>query len=212
MKKKLVNFLVAFLCMMAVTVIGATATEVNSNSTHSTASGDQLAQRPRRTGNAWQRVYEVLPELPRENEYTNVESGEIDPDNTLIGRLIRYHLYVKGRPYQYRLDWKLTLADYLGENELMNEAVYPGYDTLDTNPMEGDRAAIQSLTPQQRDDLVHVLVSIFYPNYLTLLQEQANRESSAPTASEPTDANAPPRRGTTVPQLPQAGDAELLLP
>ncbi|WP_035494072.1 hypothetical protein [Baaleninema simplex] len=207
---KIANFFVVFLCVMAITVIGATATEVNSNDT---ASSYQLAQRPRGTSDAWQRVYEILPEIPRENQYTHVETGDIETDNTLIGRLIRYHLYVKGRPYQYRLDWKLTLADYLGENEIMNEGVYPGYDTLETNPLLGDREAIQSLTPQQRDDLVHVLVSIFYPTYLTLLEEQANLEGDpAASASEPTDLDTPPRRGSDVPQLPRSGDAELLLP
>lgn len=114
--------------------------------------------RPR---DVWQQVYQQLPDLPLENKYVNKETGKVDPENTLVSRLVRYHVYVKGRPPNYRLDWKLTLADYLGENELMGETVYPGYDTLRSNPIEGDRAVINRLNRKQRDALVQTLVNVF---------------------------------------------------
>jgi hypothetical protein len=109
------------------------------------------------------RVYQQLPNLPRENQYISKETGKVAENNTLVNRLIRYHLYLKGRPANYRLDWKLTLADYLGANEVIYDSSYPGNDTLRQNPLEGDRAAIKRLSRQQRDALVQVLVNIFSP-------------------------------------------------
>lgn len=115
----------------------------------------------------WRQVYEQLPDLPLENQYIDKETGKVNADSTLVNRLIGYHVYVKGRAPNYRLDWKLTLADYLGANELMLEEVYPGYKTFRENPIVGDRAAIERLSRQQRDALVQTLVSIFDPNYQT---------------------------------------------
>ena len=112
-------------------------------------------------GDVWQRVYEKLPSLPRENQYINKQTGKVASENTLVSRLIRYHVYVKGRSPNYRLDWKLTLADYLGANEIMEESRYPGYDTLRSNPVEGDRAAINRLNRAERDALVQTLVNVF---------------------------------------------------
>lgn len=119
-----------------------------------------LAQRIRIEG-AWRKVYAKLPDLPLENQYVSRESGKVDPDNTLVSRLIRYHVYVKGRPPFYRLDWKMTLADYLGVNGAMDEAIYPSSDTLRKNPTEGDVAAINRLNRVQRDALVQALVDAF---------------------------------------------------
>lgn len=109
---------------------------------------------------AWQQVYQQLPELPREDQYVSRQTGKVDPNNTLIRRLISYHVYTKGRPPNFRLDWKLTLADYLGVNEVIEESRYPGSDTLRQNPLAGDRAAIQRLNRQQRDALVQTLVNV----------------------------------------------------
>lgn len=118
-----------------------------------------------RISDVWQQVYQQLPYLPQENQYVNKQTRQVDSDNNLVNRLVRYHVYVKGRPPNYRLDWKLTLADYLDTNELMEEKRYPGYDTLRQNPIEGDRAAIKRLNRKQRDALVQALVNIFNPNY-----------------------------------------------
>lgn len=112
----------------------------------------------------WQQVYQQLPDLPKENQYVSKITGKVATNNTLVSRLVRYHVYIKGRPPVYRLDWKLTLADYLDANEVMEESQYPGSDTLRTNPIEGDRAAINRLDRKQRAALVQTLVDIFNSN------------------------------------------------
>lgn len=207
MRQRLVRFLMISLSLMALTVISANASPKPSGDRPSDTA--VIAQRPRGTRNAWRRVYELMPELPLENQYVNLETGEPDADNTLISRLIRYHVFVRGRPFLYRLDWKLTLADYLGANELMSEGVYPSQDDLETNPMRGDREAIASLTRQQRDDLVHVLTSLFNPNYLSRLEQQGNTTTAVEPDSVESETGDRPRN---LPRLPQSGDAELLLP
>ena len=154
---------------------------------------------------SWRQVYERLPDFPKENQYVSKETGKVNPDDTLVARLIRYHVNVKSRPANYRFDWKLTLADYLGANESLPETTYPSGNTLQTNPMEGDRAAIQKLNRSQRDALVTVLVSIFARNRL---ETQASpQQPSASPSPQPT-----PTPRTTTPSLPKPGDAQLLLP
>ncbi|WP_414530664.1 hypothetical protein [Nodularia chucula] len=142
-------------------------------------------------GNVWQQVYQQLPDLPQENQYISSSTGKIAADNTLVSRLITYHIYRKGRAPNYRLDWKLTLADYLDANEIMYHNSYPGHDTLRQNPLDGDRTVIANLTREQRNALVQVLTDIFNPT-------PQNTQT--------------PRRDTTpsTPQLPQRGGAELL--
>lgn len=111
----------------------------------------------------WKLVYQQLPDLPLENQYVNRKTNRVDTDNTLIGRLIRYHLYIKGRSPIYRFDWKMTLADYFGINEVIPDSTYPGATTLKQNPIEGDRAALDRLNRAQREALVQVLVDVFTP-------------------------------------------------
>ena len=93
-----------------------------------------IAQPPQtrvvRIRDVWQQVYQQMPDLPKENNYVSLENGEVAAEDTLIGRLIRYHVYVKGRSPLSRFDWKLTLADYLGVNEAMLESQYPGAGSL----------------------------------------------------------------------------------
>ncbi len=148
-------------------------------------------------------VYQRLPDLPQENQYINRETEEVDADNTLVSRLVRYHQYVKGRFTRFRLDWKLTLADYLGANESIKESRYPGYSILQTNPMKADLKAIGSLTRRQRNELVDVLVSIYNP-------EAENASESNPSPQTTPEPSGPPPRST--PSLPKPGDAELLMP
>ena len=119
-----------------------------------------LAQRGTASG-VWRQVYQKLPDFPKENNYVAKRSRKVSENNTLVRRMIQYHLYQKGRAPNYRLDWKLTLADYLGANEIMYDSQYPGHDTLRKNPLDGDRAAISRLTRSQRNALVQVLVNIF---------------------------------------------------
>ncbi|MEH1932933.1 MAG: hypothetical protein V7L14_04245 [Nostoc sp.] len=142
----------------------------------------------------WQLVYQQLPDFPRENQYISKENGKVAENNTLVNRLIRYHIYTKGRAPIYRLDWKLTLADYLGANEIMYDTSYPGNDSLRENPMEGDRKAIKSLTRSQRDALVQVLVNIFNPTSQNTLPPSPNTTPS-PTTSTPPQPPQPPQRG-----------------
>jgi hypothetical protein len=137
----------------------------------------------------WQQVYQQLPDFPKENKYISKDTGKVAEENTLASRLIRYHIYVKERTPIYRLDWKLTLADYLGVNEIMYDATYPGNDTLRENPIEGDRTAISRLNRRQREAVVQVLTNIFNPNSPTPLTPNPN---------------------TSTPKPPQTGGAELL--
>jgi hypothetical protein len=133
-------------------------------------------------GEVWQLVYQQLPDFPKENQYVSKETGKVAGNNTLATRLIRYHIYVKERAPSYRLDWKLTLADYLDANEIMYENTYPGNDTLRQNPLDGDRAAISRLTRTQRNALVQVLANIFNPNTPTKPTSRPNtKPKTAPT-------------------------------
>ena len=153
-----------------------------------------------RAQDAWKFVYEKLPDLPIENNYISKETGKVDPNNTLVGRLIRYHVFVKGRPPNYRFDWKLSLADYLGATpDYLVESVYPGKDVLRSNPMEQDRAAIQRLNRTQRDALVQALVDVF--------TENSGRGPTPAAGEKPQGRSNSPE----IPQ-PQPGDAKLLAP
>lgn len=140
-----------------------------------------------------QRVYQKLPDLPLENQYIDRETGKVDPNNTLMSRLVRYHIYVKGRPAIYRLDWKLTLADYLGANDLMLESRYPGSDSLRKNPIDGDRAAINRLNRAQRDALVQVLVSIFNPDYSATSVTAPSAKTQPQATPRPSGKSIPPQ-------------------
>jgi hypothetical protein len=152
-------------------------------------------------GDAWRKVYELLPNFPKENQYINRETGKVEENSTLASRLIRYHVFVKSRPPGYRMDWKLTIADYLGVNQYLVESQYPGATTLRQNPMESDRATISKLTRKQRNELVDVLASIFNPN---------STEVPSPKPSAAPPSPIPPTPNQTKPKLPQPGDAQLL--
>ena len=147
-------------------------------------------------------VYQAIPGLPLENQYISVKTGKIAADNTLFSRLIRYHQYIKNRPLIYRLDWQLTFADYLQVNETMFAVRYPGNQTLTINPLDNDRKAIANLTRSQRNQIIDTLLAIYNPN----------SESSAPTQPSVTPKPPTPENRDDRLQLPQPGDAELLLP
>jgi hypothetical protein len=147
---------------------------------------------------AWQQVYQQLPDFPRENQYVSKESGKVVENNTLVSRMILYHSYVKGRAPNYRLDWKLTLADYLGVNEVMYDTTYPGNDVLRKNPFDGDRAVIARLNRRQRDALVQALVNTFS-------SQSQKIPTSVPNTSPPSGETTPNPR-----QTPQPGGAQLL--
>ena len=121
-----------------------------------------MAQQRITVGDAWRQVYQQLPNFPKENNYTSKEGGKAE-NNTLVGRIIQYHAYIKGRAPNYRLDWKITLADYLDVNEVIYDTNYPGHELLKKNPLDGDKAAIAKLSRSQRNELVQTLVNVFSP-------------------------------------------------
>lgn len=129
-------------------------------------------------------VYEQLPDFPLENQYISSESGEAAIENTLVSRIIRYHLYSQERPTNFRLDWKLTMADYLGAFERITPDQYPDYG-LRENPMAGDIAVVQSLTPAMRDRLVNTLYETFTPDSATAESTTSEPAISEPAAVEP---------------------------
>ncbi|MDV2999318.1 MAG: hypothetical protein N5P05_000924 [Chroococcopsis gigantea SAG 12.99] len=148
-------------------------------------------------------VYQRLGYLPKENGYISKETGAIASNNTLVSRFIRYHEDIKKRPNLYRLDWKLTLADYLGANENIKEERYPGSATLTVNPMEADRKLISGLNRRQRDQLISAIISIYNPPpKLITAPSPVPQASPSPTPFAP--VNNPP--------LSKPGDAQLLLP
>jgi hypothetical protein len=153
-------------------------------------------------------IYTQIPGIPLENQYLRVDNGIVDPDHTLLSRLIRYHRDVTKRPTRYRLDWKLTLADYLGVNEVMKPETYPGHSTLKSNPLEKDLQAIRSLNRKQRAALVDLLVQFFRP--------AVDPAQKAPSPATPLPSVTPTPDPTVVdptkPLLSKPGDAQLLLP
>lgn len=186
-------------CIAGLIVLG---TGLNPNyNFKATLSGQPSFAQTARPQELWQRVYQKLPNLPLENKYISKETGKVDVNSTLITRLLQYHLYVKGRAPGYRLDWKLTLADYLGANELIEEAAYPGNATLRTNPLERDRAVITRLNRKQRNDLVQTLVSLFNQN--------TQSSSANGTSPEVNSANNPASQSNSPPP-PRPGDAQRL--
>lgn len=154
-----------------------------------------VAQRIR-PDDVWRSVYQQLPDLPLENQYV-AKTGKVAEGNTLVSRLVRYHIYVKGRPVGFRFDWKLTLADYLGVNEFIDEVDYPSADTLKQNPLEGDQAAIAQLSLDQRTALVQTLVNLFNPGSARAIPMPKSRpaprpgsqQSPAPVPSQPGGAD-----------------------
>ncbi|MGD1865769.1 MAG: hypothetical protein ACFB0D_14555 [Phormidesmis sp.] len=105
-------------------------------------------------------IYQQLPDFPLENQYISSETGSVDPDNTLVSRFVRYHVYIQNRPTNFRLDWKLTLADYLGAFERMSSERYADYG-LRENPLNNDIAVIEALSPEQRNTFVNTLYETF---------------------------------------------------
>ncbi len=158
-----------------------------------------LAQSLRPEGAAYI-IYQRLPFIALENQYRRNDTGEIDKDHTLISRLIRYNEDTKRRS-SYRIDWQLTIADYLGANESIDADRYPGSTTLQINPTKGDIAAIGKLTLAQRRSLIALLTELYAP-------PQETRPSLKPIAPVPSQREATPPR----PGLAKPGDANLLLP
>ena len=105
-------------------------------------------------------IYEQMPDLPLENQYVSSETGRVAADNTLVSRIIRYHLYNKERPTSFRFDWKLTMADYLGAFDRISANNYADYG-LRENPAMADVEVVRLLSREERDRLVNALYTAF---------------------------------------------------
>ncbi|WP_414370194.1 hypothetical protein [Synechococcus sp. H60.4] len=156
---------------------------------------------------AARQVYAALPDLPLENGYTPVnpnDGGPAPEEDTLVRRMMVYHLQVVGRSPTDRFDWQLTLADYLDANEPIVAQRYPGAERLTVNPYAQDKAAVQALTRQQRQALLRAILLAFggdpdpKPLYI-------------PTALNPVPAPPTPEPLQRLP-IPGAGSADLLRP
>ncbi|MDG2992201.1 hypothetical protein L3556_14875 [Candidatus Synechococcus calcipolaris G9] len=148
-------------------------------------------------------IYAKLPNFPLENTYIRQETNQVASESTLIERLIVYHTTVKGRSPVYRLDWKITLGDFLGVNDFLQGSTYPGTSYLKENPMAGDMAVIQALNRQERQQLIQTLVNYYSP--LAGIPLESPQQPSRPMV-EP---------DVVTPQLPpasQPGEAQLLSP
>ncbi len=190
----------------------APATDSSPASSESPTAQPRSSQRPKRVrrGDIWKAVYQQLPELPREDSYVDRASNQ-PSSSTLVQRLLTYHSSTRGRSPYHRFDWKLTLADYLGKNEIMAPELYPSGTRFTQNPMEGDRQALSQLDRAQRDELINAIVSLYNPRVPPPIAVTAEDPGPilAPTPSF-TPAPAPER--PTLAPTPQPGDAELLLP
>lgn len=187
-QKRTINLVVTTLTIIGLIVLGS-GVEKNQISLFNPQPALSQSVSPR---DVWRQVYEQLPNLPLENKYISKETRKVASDNTLVSRLINYHVYVKGRAPNYRLDWKLTLADYLGANDIMSEEAYPGYEALRKNPIEGDRAAIQRLNRQQRNALIQTLVNAFTSNSSAPASRTPLQPSTEPSSTG--RENSPPPR------------------
>lgn len=137
-------------------------------------------------------VYAQYPDLPQENHYTRQGSNEVATQDSLVSRFIRYHLYVKDRPGNFRLDWKLSIADYLGAYDSINPENYPSARALSTNPANGDQLAIQQLSRVERNRLVQSIFGIFIGQTPDISPSGTNNtveESSTPSSVEPSAAD-----------------------
>jgi hypothetical protein len=149
-------------------------------------------------------VYKRVPTLAQENQYIRSENNKQAVESTLVSRMVQYHNSTKGRSPNYRLDWKITLADYLGLNEVIQPETYPGYAFLKKNPLESDRIVIQKLNASQRNALVQALVDAF-----TGSQATAAIKSSTPPVPQAKPKPVPAYRPTLNP-LPTPGSANSL--
>lgn len=161
-------------------------------------------------------VYSQLPKLPKENQHIRKKGNKPATNSTLVSRLIQYHTLIKGRSPQYRFDWKITLADYLGLYENLREEEYPGQSYLKTNPMERDRKLIRQLTRTQRLALTQIL-SDLYAGQVPQQQAAPPPEQSQPEPTQPAVSAPPPEEPEPItrPQLiplPNSGSADLLRP
>ena len=148
-------------------------------------------------------VYKRVPTLALENQYIRSENNKQAVESTLVSRMVQYHS-TKGRSPLYRLDWKITLADYLGINEVIQPETYSGHAFLKKNPLDSDRTIIQKLNASQRNALVQALVDASTGNRVT-----ETIKPPMPSALQAKPKSTPAYRPTLNP-LPAPGSANSL--
>ena len=89
------------------------------------------------------RLYDQYPEIPR----------AASTHTTLLSRFINYHLNTQTRPAEYHLDWELSMADYL--DTPYSKQTHP------ESIASLDKQTMQTLSRQQRHDLVRSLEQLF---------------------------------------------------
>ncbi|NEZ56324.1 hypothetical protein D0962_00170 [Leptolyngbyaceae cyanobacterium CCMR0082] len=89
-------------------------------------------------------LYGKYPDIPRATA----------ENTTLLSRFIDYHLDTQARPAQYHLDWELSMADYL-------DAPYHRGGSKVSVVTSADKQAMQTLSRQQRHELVRSLEQLF---------------------------------------------------
>ncbi len=156
---------------------------------------------------AARQVYTLMPDLPLENDYVYLRDNIGRPEeNTLVQRVMLYHQQVKGRPARNRLDWQFTLADYLDLNEPMYAQAYPGVTTQTENAYQRDREVIQSLSREQRRQLLETILTAYggdpQPPTLYIPADVAQ------AAQVPEEPSLPTPNNTIV--LPTTSSADLL--
>ncbi|HEY9828778.1 MAG TPA: hypothetical protein V6D19_25445, partial [Stenomitos sp.] len=154
-------------------------------------------------------VYRKLPDFPLENQYVRADNNKQATESTLISRFIYYHTTVKGRSTLSRLDWKISLADYLGLNEFLQPETYPGENFLKSNPLQNDQARIRSLNRVQRDALVQALVDVYGGSRATGAASAPLPAASQARPTVPGDRTAQP---SGLAPLAAPGSASLLDP
>jgi hypothetical protein len=153
-------------------------------------------------------VYKRMPTLAVENQYVRADNNKQAVDSTLVSRLVQYHNSLKGRSPLYRMDWKITLADYLGINEVLEPETYPGHAFLKKNPIEADLAVVQKLNAAQRNALVESLVDAFTGSQTVSAPVRVSTPTVPPGKSSP----KPPVYRPTLTPLAAPGSANLLTP
>jgi hypothetical protein len=153
-------------------------------------------------------VYGRLPNFPLENQYVRLEGNKQATDSTLVSRFVQYHTSVKGRSPLYRLDWKVTLADYLGVNDYLQPETYPGHAFLKGSAMEKDAAIIQKLNRNQRNAMIQALVDGFGGNATA---STTTSETETAPSPQPKAANEP-YRPTLQPLASPEGSSVLKQP
>jgi hypothetical protein len=159
-------------------------------------------------------IYQRLPDLPLENQYQRSDGQKKAASSTLVSRMVQYHTATKGRSPLFRLDWKITLADYLGVNDYLDERTYPGNGFLKSSAMEGDRAAVRKLTLAQRNALIQALVELHGGGRAPAASAPA---STAKPKPKPKPATGPGSADLLRPPPPKqparpTGDSQYLLP